>query len=186
MIAHIPDAVQHRLDPNERVEWCGQPRQGLIFRPIDGFIIPFSLVWAGLPAAAFVAAIAGGQFGAMLPLLLFVVPGIYITFGRFVVDIGVRKGLHYVVTDTRCMIIGTRWRRVTRTFAKGRGDYELVEHSNGLGTIRFVSGSAFTNRRNPFGDWFSSFEQIAEASEVYRLVRATGPSGDRPPHWHAP
>lgn len=160
-----------------------------MFRPIDAFMIPFSLIWAGLPTGAFIAAIATGHAGPqLLFLLLFVIPGQYITWGRFVIDRGIRKGLYYAVTDTRCMIVGTRWRRVTRTYARGRGDYELVEHRNGLGTVRFVQGSWSTGRRNPWGDWFSSFEQIPDAPAVYRLVR-TAASTDHtrptpPPHIH--
>ena len=169
--------MEARLDAGERVEWCGQPRQGVMFRPIDAYLIPFSLVWAGLPTGAFVAAVASGQLSPdLLFLLLFVVLGQYLTWGRFVIDRSVRKGLYYAVTDTRCMIVGTRWRRLTRTYARGRGDYELVEHRNGRGTVRFVTGSWFSGRRSPWGDWFSSFEQIPDATAVYRLVRMSAPS----------
>lgn len=146
----------------------------MVLRPFDAFLIPFSLIWAGVPTAVFIANIASGKFGASsLFFLVFVIPGQYITWGRFVVDRGVRKGMYYAVTDTRCMIVGTRWRRITRTYARGRGDYELVEHRNGRGTIRFVTGSWTASRRNPWGEWFSSFEQIPDAPAVYRLVRTS-------------
>ena len=171
MVFDVPEPVQRRLDQGEHVEWWGQPRQGLFFRPIDAFLIPFTLLWAGIPTVGFVAALASGNYVAMLPILLFLIPGMYLSWGRFVIDISVRRGLYYAITDSRCLLVGTKWRKVTRTFGRGSVDIELVEHSNGLGTIRFIAGSVFNGRRNPWGDWFTSFEQIPNAAEVYRMAR---------------
>lgn len=170
MAAAVPYQISDRLDPGEQVEWWGQPRQGLLFRPIDAFLIPFSLLWAGVPTAAFISSLASGNGGPVFFLLVFVVVGQYFTWGRFVIDIQVRRGLFYAVTSDRCVIVGTRWRRVTRTYARGRGDYELVEHTRDRGTIRFIRQSYFSGR-NPWGEWFNSFEQIDDARAVYRLVR---------------
>jgi hypothetical protein len=171
VVVDVPEPVQRRLDLGEQVLWYGQPRQGLFLRPIDAFLIPFSLLWGGLPTGAFVVAAVNGNALPMFPLLLFVIPGMYLIWGRFLVDMSVRRGLFYVVTDTRCVLIGTKWRKVTRTYGRGSTNVELVEHRNGRGTIRFVEGSVFSGRRNPWGDWFTSFEQIPDAPEVYRLAR---------------
>jgi hypothetical protein len=39
--------VQRKLLPGERVLWEGRPSTGLILRPIEAFLIPFSLLWFG-------------------------------------------------------------------------------------------------------------------------------------------
>ncbi len=156
------------------MEWWGQPRQGFYLRPFDAFIIPFSLMWAGIPTAAFVGGLLSGSAGpGLLFLLLFVIPGQYITWGRFVVDIQVRRGIFYVVTDRRSLIVGTRWVRRSRSFPRGSTEVELSEHRGGRGTIRFGDSGFAGGRRNPWGEWFGCFDQITEAPAVFRMVRGT-------------
>lgn len=175
MTVVVPDPVARRLDDGEVVQWRGQPRQGFLLRGQDAFLVPFSLLWAGIPTAAFVGAAVSGSFTpGLLFLLVFVAVGQYVTWGRFVIDRIVRGGLFYVVTDRRALIVSTRFRSVTRSYGRG-GDFELIDHRNGRGTIRFLTGSVFTARRNPWGDWYSSFEQIDDADHVFRLVRAVDP-----------
>jgi hypothetical protein len=39
--------VQREIGPQERMLWAGRPRAGLVRRPADAFLIPFSLLWGG-------------------------------------------------------------------------------------------------------------------------------------------
>ena len=39
--------IKSELSNDERLLWTGQPKQGMVFRGFDGFLIPFSLLWCG-------------------------------------------------------------------------------------------------------------------------------------------
>ncbi|MCB0980378.1 MAG: hypothetical protein H6513_05850 [Acidimicrobiaceae bacterium] len=183
LVSDLPPAIDARLHDGEIVEWSGRPRQGVFLRPIDALLVPLMLVWASLPTVGFVVSIRKGTWNpGLLFLLLFVVVGQYFLWGRLLVDAAVRKGVFYAVTDQRCLIVGTRLRRATRSYPRGRGEYELVEHRNGRGTVRFSPSGYFSGRRNPWGEWFSLFDQIHDAPEVYRLVcRAPQRDGNQRP-----
>src|SRR5438046_585524 len=40
-------AIQGQLASGERLLWSGRPVEGIVFRPSDAFMIPFSLMWGG-------------------------------------------------------------------------------------------------------------------------------------------
>jgi hypothetical protein len=73
------------LEPGERVLWSGRPAPGLTFRPADGFLIPFSLLWCGFAIfwEASVLRIPGAPFFFPLFGAVFVAAGLYFVFGRF-------------------------------------------------------------------------------------------------------
>jgi hypothetical protein len=47
MFENPSDKFRDELNPGERIIWSGQPRQGLMLRPSDIFMIPFSIMWGG-------------------------------------------------------------------------------------------------------------------------------------------
>jgi len=84
------------LSTGERILWSGQPRQGIVFRNFDIFLIPFSLAWGGFIAIWELFAVGAGapSFFACFGIP-FVLVGLYFIFGRFIVDAQRRKKTYY-------------------------------------------------------------------------------------------
>lgn len=182
--AEIQAQFRADLFPSERLLWAGRPRQGLILRLNDFFLIPFSLFWCGF--AIFWESTALSM-GAPLYFALwgapFVLIGLYVTIGRFVHDAAIRARLFYGLTDQRVLILRTGLAR--RSYSLDLTNLpmlELEERANGRGTIRFDDPdivSAFFGR----GQWHlwvpslggsRRFEGIAEARRVYDLIYRAG------------
>lgn len=163
-----------QLDRGEHLLWSGAPRQGVMLRPADAFMIPFSLMWGGFavfweisvlrtPAAGFFA-IWGIPFVAM---------GVYITVGRFIVDSWRRARTRYAVTSDR-IIIRTN-ASLKSLSVRTLTDVALTEHRDGTGTITFGSlafpMSMFAAANWPGAPQVPTFEQIPVARQVYAQVR---------------
>ncbi len=88
------------------MKWSGRPRQGLVFRGSDIFVIPFSVLWGGF---AVFWEYTAYKSGAPLFFLLFGIPfvlvGVYFVVGRFFVDTLTRKHTYYGITNDRVFII---------------------------------------------------------------------------------
>jgi len=40
--------IQNELDLEENLLWAGKPKQGIVFRKGDIYVIPLSLLWGGM------------------------------------------------------------------------------------------------------------------------------------------
>jgi hypothetical protein len=47
MNSNVSLEIQRHLEPRENILWSGQPKQGVMLRGSDAFLIPFSLLWGG-------------------------------------------------------------------------------------------------------------------------------------------
>jgi hypothetical protein len=80
--------VRAQLLPGEKIVWEGAPYSGLVFRPIEIFLIPFSLLWGGF-AVVWNAGVwkTDADLSFKLFGLPFLIAGLYVTVGRFVANV---------------------------------------------------------------------------------------------------
>lgn len=175
------DELRRTLLAGERILWEGQPNTGLILRPIDIFLIPFSLFWAGFAVFWNAMAWTGGQNSADLTFRLFGLPfliaGLYITFGRFLIDAAIRKSLRYAVTDRRIVVYKDgRGSTLKSVDIQRLPSIDLSERSDGSGTIRFGAAMTLFNGQD-FGIWQPTFSatpqflRIPNVRFVYELIQ---------------
>lgn len=170
------DAVPQLLQ-NEQVKWDGQPYSGLLLRPIDVALIPFSLFWAG-----FAVFWNWGVWNSEAPIsfrlfgLPFLIIGFYVVFGRFFADIFLRRKTRYFVTNRRILLTKSVGRSVKSLDIKRLPGLELDERSDGSGTIRFgAAGGWLTGGQ--FGIWQPSldpvlqFTRIPNVRSVYEIIQ---------------
>jgi hypothetical protein len=192
MTWEIPEEVIERhLEQTERVVWAAQPLQGVRLRPYDVFLIPFSLLWGGFAIFWELMALgilfahgesegAPGALRIMFPLfgLPFVLVGLYLIFGRFIVDARRRSRTFYGVTNERVIIVsGLISENVKSINLRTLSDLSMSQKSDGTGTITF-------GPTHPFASFFGggswpgagayaspSFELVQDVAHVYEIIR---------------
>jgi hypothetical protein len=168
------------LFTGEHVIWKGQPGAGFVWRPIELFLIPFSLFWAGF---ALFWNVSVWQTNAPIEFKLFGLPflvmGLWIIGGRFIMDRWLRSRTRYFLTDRR-VIVARPLGRSERSLQLSRLPVlELETRADGRGTIRFESDQGLMFRGNGFGIWSPSlggplqFTQIDDVRRVYDLISRT-------------
>ena len=176
--------IQREIVGNEKVLWTGIPKQGIMFRGSDIFLIPFSLLWGGFAFFwEFMALSSIGNlddpFGLIFPLfgIPFVLVGIYLIIGRFFVDAYIRSRTYYGLTDSRAIIIGGLFGRQIRSLnLNSTANISLKEGSDDRGTLIFgqdSAGAAFAVGGWPMGSGQKAprFESIAGARHVFSQIR---------------
>jgi hypothetical protein len=173
----LTSPIQFTLDRGERQLWAGAPRRGLVLRGSDAFMIPFSLLWAGF---AFFWELSVLQEGAPLFFALwgipFVLVGLYITVGRFLVDARRRARTTYAVTSERIIISSGAFSPSVKSLnLRTLSDVTLHERPDGSGTITFGSVSPlvamYAGTAWPGIPQVPSFEMIPDARQVYGIIR---------------
>ena len=176
--AEVQQEVTRELTPNERLLWSGAPRQGLMFRPYDAVLIPFSIVWASF--AVFWEWTAIGHPNAIILALWgipFVLIGAYMVVGRFFTDVWVRKRTAYGVTNQRVIIISASPRRTVRTIPlRAIPEMSLSERADGSGTITFGPSGAGGTRRTPAPPQLEGIQQVRS---VYQILLASQPQNPK-------
>ncbi len=100
------DELDPYLRPDEHVLWVGRPDPTVWFCPLDGFLIPFSLLWCGF-ALFWEATVLAEDATVIFKLwgLPFVALGLYLIFGRFAYKRWRKERTLYAVTDQRGIVL---------------------------------------------------------------------------------
>lgn len=127
--------LQEYLNPHEKIYWAGQPKKGLVFTLDDVSQIPFSLVWCGISIFWVIFASEFSVYFAMIGIP-FVLIGLNMVFGRFIIDAIQRKNTIYAITGDRIIIVSGVFRKTVKSFNLSTlPDLEVDEKSDGSGTI---------------------------------------------------
>ena len=92
------------LQPGERVLWRGRPDAGRVFAPADALLVPVTVVWTGFFVAFGVGTDGFGTVPGTVFTSVFLLVGLYLLVGRFVVKMWSRNRTDYVVTDRRAVV----------------------------------------------------------------------------------
>lgn len=165
------------LDRDETLYWTGQPRQGFFLRPVDFFLVPFSLLWFGIVIFMFASVIGNDvPWPVFLMLFLFVLIGLFVTIGRFILDIKQRAATYYGLTNRRALIkSGLFKRKLQSVELRTLNEMELTERRDRSGTIRFGPNSMYDlwGGSIPWAlqQMSPRFDSIPEAATVHRMIR---------------
>lgn len=170
--------VKPELGSQEQLLWSGQPRHGLVFRANDLLMTPFSLLWGGF-AIFWEASVLRSNGPLIMKLwgIPFVLVGLHMIAGRFVVEAWKRKRIFYGVTNERVIILSNFFsRNVYSINLRTLSDVVLSQKSDGSGTIVFGGASkpsrwAFLKSRNNREADLPTFEEIQEAEKIYGIIR---------------
>lgn len=172
-------AHMKELLSDERIVWEGKPYPGVILRPIEAFLIPFSLVWGGFALFWNMSAwTTNAELSFKLFGLPFIVAGIYVTVGRFMLDMYIRRKTNYIITNKRVIIAGgAGCSKLKSLDIKRLPSLEIDERSDGSGTIRFGPSGGWFNGANNFGIWQPTsdpapqFIRIPHVRSLYELIQ---------------
>jgi len=129
--------IKSELLKDESILWSGRPRQGIIFRGPDAFMIPFSLIWCGFAVSfLFYAYEDGAPFIFLLVGSIFSLIGIHLVVGRFITDILRRKSTYYGVTNNRVLILSEfPTRKLKSLKLDSLSEISFAEKQDGSGSI---------------------------------------------------
>lgn len=171
----IKTELREHTEFNETVLWAAQPKQGILFSPLDIFLIPFSLVWCGFSIFWVIMAAKASVLFALFGVP-FVLIGLLMVFGRFILSAKLRKNTYYGITKTRIIIYGgIRNKQLKSLDIQTLDSIEFIEKADGTGYIVF-------GKKNPNAVWGSGldwipgaktspmFEGIPDVKKVYNLI----------------
>ncbi len=174
---NITTELQPHLDFNEKLVWTGRPKTGIVFRSSDIFLIPFSLLWCGFSIFWFTTALtSGAPFIFAMFGLPFVVIGIIMVFGRFIIDAKQREKTYYGLTDDRIIIkYGIYTKSIKSLNIKTLSDIAYVEKNDGSGTINFGQNNPIMISSNGMNWWpgvngTPSLDLIQDVRQVYNKI----------------
>ncbi|MEL6197412.1 MAG: hypothetical protein AAFT19_06170 [Pseudomonadota bacterium] len=163
------------LDTDEKVLWEGRPTTDLfLFRPIELFLIPFSIFWFFFVFDGMEVSFTSG-FLFNVAIILLLAAGIYFTIGRFLVDWYYRQKTLYAVTDKRALIVTTAFGRRLREL-RITPTLPLEFKDAPRGSVWLGDRSGRSSRPKLIEIWHGdeggfTFREIETPRDVYRLIQ---------------
>lgn len=167
------------LAPGEQIVWQGQPTQGFRLAPQDAFAVPFAAFWLFMVTMMFVLAFTG-EMKEVDPLTyvimpVFLVVGLYLLFGRFLVDRATRRRVRYYLTTQRAVIEGGLLRTTRRSVNLAAvSEIRFRGRRSGRGTVQFGPMGMFAMMPPswPGASQFlpAAFDDIEDAERIYNLA----------------
>jgi len=171
MAVTAPADILQSLSRDERLLWSGVPKQGLMFRAGDAFLIPFSLLWCGFVIFwEWTAVTANAPVFMKLWGIPFVLAGLYITVGRFIYDMLLRARTDYAVTSERIIISSRLGSRRIKSIDLGTlPEITLTMTTATEGTLTFGSNVPYMYWSQQTAYRPPAFEGIPDAARVAAL-----------------
>lgn len=174
MVQSLEAQLSNHLEFDEILVWTGKPKTGVIFRPVDIFLVPFSLIWCGFAIFWVIMASSAGIFALFgIP---FVLIGLFFVFGRFIYDAKRRENTVYGLTKTRVIILtGKRTKKLKTIHLQTLTELEYSEKNDGSGTITFGPVNLANTWSNQMAWWpgvnaSTQLETIENVREVYKRI----------------
>lgn len=152
-----------RLLKGEKMVWQGQPDSGLLFTSRDWLLVPFSLFWGGF-SIFWEKSVLDTNAPVFMKLwgVPFVLIGVYLVVGRFLLDAWIRRGIHYAVTDKRILILRSApFSKFSAMSLDQLPEVNLSESANGRGTIRFGTATPYW-ANGSFSSWTPSLDSVPQ------------------------
>jgi len=177
------------MDSCENLLWAGRPKGGFLLRGSDVFMIPFSIFWCGFAIFWMIGASRAlwASEGETTPInyifplfgLPFVIVGLYMVFGRFLVDKAQREKTTYGVSNERVIIKSGLFSSTVKSLnLRTLSDITLKERKDGSGMITFGASNPMFSMFEGMNWWpgtsqyqSPAFDSIPEAKKVYDLIR---------------
>jgi len=178
------ELLKQQLESDEKLIWCGKPAQGILFYPVDIFMIPFSLLWGGIALIweyfAIILIIKKPEVNHLFfPVfgIPFAFVGLYMLFGRYIIDKKQRENIQYGISNKRIFIIrGKKKQSIVRLNLNRLKSINIKERKDGRGTIIFGEKDFFdffyvkgVMPRDKFTS--PKFEMIENVREVYNKIK---------------
>ena len=168
--------IKRALFKDEVILWQGKPRLGIVFRQNDWLFVPFSIAWTSV-AFHFEYSNLSTSGSAFMSLfdLVFVIIGIYLTAGRFLVDAVIRRNTDYALTNRRAIVATSAFGiGNTSVDIRNTSNISMIEMQNGSGSIMFGSEpwnyAYWDGVHIPGFKRVPRFEMIKEVLEVYAQI----------------
>ena len=173
-------ALSPHLNPGERLLWFGRPKQGILLRGEDAWLMPFSPIWCFFSFPGAFSRLVSGSGGFSLFDLVSTVTGIYLLIGRFLIDMWLRAHTYYGLAEGRALIVTGGFSQQLRSInLKTLSDLKLTMRRGGTGTIELgrpkfsIFGPRYSRATSVpgAGQYLPpAFEAIPDARRVYDLI----------------
>lgn len=165
--------IKNYLSTDEYILWQGKPEKGSLFSKKDIFLVPFSIIWCGFAIYWESSAIL---MDAPLLFKIFGIPfvfiGLYIVFGRFIMEKRKINHTYYAITNKK--ILRSQNGKIDVLDRNTLPSLHLLTGKSGRGTINFgnVSQALYYNNWNAWAHNGSFFQlkNISDVDKVWNIL----------------